>query len=853
VDFAIYPVFADWAKRYDVDAAVEKFSRMITPEGAAELAAFFIDQIAKIENGGPAMLKAGGVAWYPGPSPEAQYWNPLRETFKAGFREEVVASVDESSTKVVAHTPRPTAPTFDGKGLVVGYVQSGKTTNFISVIAKLADEDYRFVIVLAGVHNGLRKQTQARLSSLLHAPNETRWLLLTNEFGDFQQPASPPVSVFTEQQTAIAVVKKNAAVLSRLIEWLDTESARSKLAQMRVLIIDDEADQASVATPSINPKIKKLLALTPRHTYIGYTATPFANVFIDPASDDLYPKSFILNLPRPNDYFGPETIFGNELSLDDPEHDDGYDMIRIVPTTDIPLLRPATRAAAATFAPVVTTELRKAVLWFWLATAARRARGDANAHSTMLIHTAIPVVVHRAFKGPIGTLRDAVVHELADANAPVHEEFRQLWESEAHRVPAKDWGRDQNSYDDLREHLRPVVESTRVILDNSMSDARLIYEPDQPLVAIAIGGNTLSRGLTLEGLVVSFFVRSANTYDTLMQMGRWFGYRTGYEDLPRIWMTEELRRYFRHLVTVEREMRDDIEHYQRQDLTPLEAAVRIRTHPSLRITAKMGAASPQYVSFAGRRLYTRYFKPDDRAWLQKNLEAASELVATAVESPASRNGRATLFSGVSWTAIKRFLNQYEVHEDSPDLDRKLMVKYIEDRVLDDPASLEMWTVAVVQASKPYEGVPPVILGGQEWNPVIRARLLGDAQKADIKNVMNKGDRGLDLGRPTHELDAMTEQELTALRDAVAEAKATGLLVLYPIDAKSEPQTERSRTSRSPLNALLPAVGFGIVFPGAPAEKKQLRAEKVAVDLSDVIPEDPSAYEEDSEGLEEVTD
>lgn len=847
-------MFADWAKRYGVDAAVDKFSRMITLEGAQGLATYFMDQIAKIENGGPAILNAGSEAWYPGPSPEAIYWNPLKDEFLASeFGEDVVESVDRSSNKVVAHTPKPTNSRFDGKGLVVGYVQSGKTTNFTSVIAKLADEEYRFVIVLAGVHNGLRKQTQARLSSQLHAPNATRWHLLTDENGDFRQPASPPVSVFSDQQTALAVVKKNATVLQRLITWLDTEAARAKLAQMRVLIIDDEADQASVATPSINPKIKKLLQLTPRHTYIGYTATPFANVFIDPASDDLYPKSFILNLPRPEGYFGPETLFGNELPPDDPQSDDGYDMIRIVPTADIPKLRPRSRADAATFTPVVTDELRKAVFWFWLATAARHARGDANAHSTMLVHTAVPVAVHRAFKRPIGALREAVLTDLADSHSPVHAELRAVWESEAPRVPAMDWGRRQNSYEEIAPFLLSVVESTRVILDNSKSDERLIYESDEPLVAIAIGGNTLSRGLTLEGLVVSFFVRSANTYDTLMQMGRWFGYRSGYEDLPRIWMTEELRQHFRHLVTVEREMREDIEHYQRQDLTPLDAAVRIRTHPSLRITAKMGAASPQYVSFAGRRLYTRYFKPQDKKWLQKNLDAASELLAAAVSSPAVKNGRATLFGDVSWASVTRFLKQYEVHEDSPDLDRKLMVKYVEDRVLEKPASLENWSIAVVEPTSAYDGVDPVELGGREWNPVIRARLPGDAEKADIKNVMNKGDRGLDLGLPTSKLDSMSEQDLITLRDSDDSRKHQGLLVIYPIDATSAPQTERSKKTRVPLDAKLPVIGLGIVFPGAPEEKKQLRAEKVAVDLSDVIPEDPSAYEEDFEGLEEAAE
>ncbi|HEY9265303.1 MAG TPA: Z1 domain-containing protein [Mycobacterium sp.] len=846
MDLQFYPLFAEYAKKYGVDVAAARVSGLPGVDHD-ELKEYYESQLARIENGGPPVLKAGGRAWYPGPLPDAQFWNPLRQTLEVRFDDTTMVGIDRASTKVVAHTPRPGSTEFDGKGLVVGYVQSGKTTNFTAVIAKLADEDYRFVIVLAGIHNGLRKQTQERLTEQLHAPNPEKWHLLTNLAGDFRQPPSPPVSVFSEQRAVLAVVKKNATVLNRLIKWLDTAAARRTLANVPVLIIDDEADQASVATSSINPKIRKLLELTPKHTYIGYTATPFANVFIDPkAAEDLYPKSFILNLPRPEGYFGPEAIFGNDLPSDDPQSDDGHDMIRIVPTSEVPLLRPRNRADSATFQPQVTTELRHALMYFWLATAARHARGDQGAHSTMLVHTAVPIAVHQAFRPPIEAVKGEVLAKLDDPVDPLRSELRTLWEEEAERVPAEGWDREPTSYEELAAHLRTVVERTVVILDNYLSDERLVYKDGEPLVAIAIGGNTLSRGLTLEGLVVSFFVRSANTYDTLMQMGRWFGYRTGYEDLPRIWMTAGLRDDFRHLVAVEREMREDIEHYQRQDLNPLEAAVRIRTHPRLRITAKMGAAQPQYVSFAGRRLYTRYFKPRDRQWLNKNLEAADKLLRTASESPAFTSDRATLFEDVSWIAVKRFLSTYQVHEDSPDLDRRLMVKYIDERVADIPSTLESWTVAVIEG----KGTQAIALGGRIWTPVIRARLKGDSARADVKNVMNKGDRGLDLGLSTAVLDRMSEQDLVALREKDPARKHSGLLVIYPIDPVSSPQSKSSKDLREPLDAVVPVIGFGVVFPGEPDVRGQLRAAKVAVDLTDVIVEDESAYEDDFEGQSE---
>ncbi|MDR7191009.1 hypothetical protein J2Y46_003867 [Microbacterium sp. BE35] len=845
VDTDSFEIFATFARQYGVDVAIVRFTSMLGVDAATALGQHYRDRVAAVQNLDPPILSAGGEAWYPGPSAEAIYWNPLRTVFAKGKERVALPSIDHASSVVVAHTPDPRRPAFDSKGLVVGYVQSGKTTNFMSVVAKLADEEYRLVIILAGVHNGLRKQTQQRLEEQLHAQNPTRWLLLTGAVGDFQQPPNPPVTVFSDPtKTALAIVKKNATVLTRLIKWLDTVSGRKALEDMRVLIIDDEADQASVATASINPKIRKLLDITPRHTYIGYTATPFANVFIDPTSDDLYPKSFILNLPTPNGYFGPERIFGNDLPSDDPASDDGFDMIRVVPDADVPMLRPVNRAAAQNFRPVITADLRRAILWFWLATAARHARGDATAHSTMLIHTAIPVATHQAFKAPVTAVRNELLDELSDPTSAVHAELRDLWDDESAKVPAETWDRVQETYDQIAPYLATVVESTRVILDNSYSQERLVYEDDKPLVAIAIGGNTLSRGLTLEGLVVSFFVRSASTYDTLMQMGRWFGYRHGYEDLPRIWMTADLRDFYRHLVAVEREMRDDIDHYQRQNLTPLEVAVRVKTHPFLRITAKMGAAQPAYVSFAGRRLYTRYFRPDDAGWLDQNLRAADRLLSAISDNDQETNGYATLFRDVTWSTVRQFLGSYQVHDDSPDMDRRLMNDYIERQVSDTPASLEKWSVAVVEGppSSPSERVE---LGGREWKSVIRARLDGERSKADIKTLMNPRDRGIDLGRTLSELDAMNEQQLRELRDGTPLGKNRGLLVIYPIDRVSD----STRALRHPLAAARPVIGLGIVFPGEPATRNQLAAQKVAVDLTGVITEDPAAYEDDLEGPE----
>ncbi|MGA4993730.1 Z1 domain-containing protein [Nonomuraea bangladeshensis] len=833
----LYTVFADWARRNGVDAAVASFSDSLPEEQVDKFRKQFEADKAKVQGGGPPIITAGSDDWYSGPGENDRYWLALKDQFKAEkWPDDRINSVDHSSSTVVAHTPRPDRSTWDSKGLVVGYVQSGKTTNFTAVIAKLGDVRYRLVIVLSGIHNGLRRQTQVRLDTYLKELNPDRWMTLTGESRDFVEQTLEASAVLSEEKTVLAVVKKNAAVLDKLIRWLEKPNSRKALASAPVLIVDDEADQASVATGRINPLIRKLLSLMPRCTYIGYTATPFANVFVDPTQEDLYPRSFILNLPRPDGYFGPEKIFGRDAveweATDEQGPPDGYDMVRLVPERYVPLLRPGSKEPADGFTPVMIEELVTAIRWFWLATAARRARGDDD-HSTMLIHTSVKIAVHESYRAPLRDLQKQAVADLGSGRPEVLDDWRNLWEKESSRVPAEDFGRTQNTFDEVLPYLNEVIAGTRIVLDNYRSQDRLDYS-DPSVVAIAVGGNTLSRGLTLEGLVVSFFVRGATAYDTLLQMGRWFGYRGGYEDLPRIWMTPSLAAAFRHLATVEHEMRDDIDRYQRENLTPSQVAVRIRTHPSLRITAKMGAAQPADISYAGRRLQTRYFKHRDADWLDSNRQAAENLVQAAVRHGQIENlGAAQLIRDVPVSLVKTFLSRYQVHEESPDLEPALMVRYIDRQLTSDPPSLAMWSVAVVTG----EG-GDARLGGLDIRYSIRSRLNDHhAERADIKTLMSKQDRALDLGLTAAEARAKSESELVALRNNHPVCHDRGLVVLYLIDPTSEPVNQRRSADaghppRTALGAAEPVVGVGITFPGD-VKTKSIQATHVAVDLTDV--------------------
>ncbi|MFE7889710.1 Z1 domain-containing protein [Streptomyces sp. NPDC057412] len=789
-----------------------------------------------------SVVRNNRETWYVGPQDDDRCWPALRSLLaKQSWTDESLRGLDSASTKVVSMLDHPLESRFSTRGLVVGYVQSGKTSNFTALIAKAADAGYKFFIVLAGIHNGLRLQTQLRLERQLVEPVIDQWHTLTGRIGDFEPPAGNPAAFFGDksQQHVLCVIKKNVPRLRKLKTWL--EKAPDYLRNCPTLIIDDEADQASVASRSTNPLIREIIDLFPRGGYVGYTATPFANLLIDPAAKDLYPEDFVVNLPKPRGHFGTEVLFGREaLDGEDPQDvPDGYDMIRTVPEEEVPLVRPG-RDEIEGFVPEISGALRTAVLYFWLVTAARRVRGTGVPHSTMLIHTSVSTLVHESFERPLEAFRTRAAVALKAADAELLDELRKLWEAETARVPGHepDLGELPVPFDALLPLLASVVDDCRVILDNSKSVKRLDYEAG-PVVAIAVGGNTLSRGLTLEGLAVSYFVRSASTYDSLLQMGRWFGFRDGYADLPRIWMTDGMRDWFRHIATVESEMRRDIDVYMVEDKTPRSFAVRLRTHPALRITAagKMRDAVKASAAYGGQRVQTRYFRTQDADWLRDNREAADRLVVRSLHLAGARHedrgseGRHVL-RGVPYDLVLDFLSEYRFHGKSLECDSALLRNYVERRVRSaGGGALKRWNVAIIgnplsgDLDKRYEFAPGIAV-----DRVIRAKLKDSASDAaDIKTLMSRRDAGVDL-----ELGALSEITEEALKEARRkQAPDTALLTLYPIDALSPSPTKREK--RAPLAALDHVIGVGLVFPKPRGEDSEV--EYYSADLSRVQDEE----------------
>lgn len=805
--------------------------------------------------------------WYLGPREGDRFWPLLRQHLTdRKWDRKAIDSLDGASTRIVSLLREPGSERIDTRGLVVGYVQSGKTANFTAVISKAADAGYRFFVVLSGIHNALRKQTQQRLDRELFSLARAEWLPLTDAAGDFRLGTVRPEGALVQHghQSLLCVVKKNATVLRRLLRWM-RNIPPELLARCPTLVIDDEADQASINTSvdqnartAINRLILEILSFLPKAAYIGYTATPFANVLIDPTVTDLYPKDFILSLPRPPEYFGPERIFGRErLDLDDPGAEfDGLDMIRLVENAEVALLRP-TPNKQDTFSPQMTPSLKKALHWFCMVSAARLARGQRAAHSSMLVHTTLYAAVHERFVTPIKTVFQQIKQALTDHAV---DELRAQWEAECELVPATTFGLTPTPFEEVLAHLPEVLQRIDVVVENSRSDIRLEY-PENPTVGrivVVVGGNTLSRGLTIEGLSVSLFVRAATAYDTLLQMGRWFGYRNGYADLPRIWMTRELEGWFGDLATVEQEVRNDILRYEQERVTPLDFGVRIRQHPALDITArvKMGRAMPCQMSFDDVVRETILFRHRDQAWLRGNLDAtraflqrARATVGAPREDEAERWRR--VFFGVPTEEVLTFLEQYAFHESARDVRRDMLTGYI--RAQNKLGELLQWNVALIGLQRP-EGHTTLDLGAGLIAPTLnRSRVVRGLQPEDtasLARIISKVDLGADLDFTRSELSAMTEESIRlARRNSLARV---GLLCVYPIDKASAPERPRVPSAsaggreRAPLDAVEHLVGLGFVFPKSGRPTPQ---DYVTVDLSGVDREAvPEADEEPEEGV-----
>lgn len=777
--------------------------------------------------------------WFDSDLAHDHYWPVVRESIGAKLGEEALDSIDKASSGILWSLRPPGQNEINRRGLVLGYVQSGKTTSFLSLIAKAADAGYRFFIILTGITNNLRKQTQLRIEEDL--VNVTpQWQKLTNADEDFShlhaQNAATILS--STENKVIAVVKKNGSVLKKLNRFLNAGGLATK--NCPILVIDDEADQASInignhaknEQSTINAQIKRLVN-HPKVAYVAYTATPFANILINPNdTEDLYPRDFIHVLPKPKGYFGTESIFGRELLTGegDEEIDDGLPITRHIPEDESLALQPRARQPEEEWDLYVPKSLSQAITWFILASAARRARNQGGKHSSMLVHTSVRTAVHEDAKELINGELTVFRRKYAEGALDAH--LREIWNRESATVPASDFDLQTLTFEEVNAFIPNVLEELRVVTDNQKSTERLVYEDDKPSTVIAVGGNTLARGLTLEGLVVSYFVRNSSAYDTLLQMGRWFGFRPGYADLTRIWLTDELLSWFRDLAGVEADLRQELAKFASGNVTPLDYQARIRTSPYMEITSKAKAQELQTVSlsYSGQRVQTILFNHKDKSWLDANIEATRELSARILQSGApqvEKDNGTVVFRGIHTDIITDFLQKYRFHEDSvlgKDASKKL-TGYID---LERDKSISEWSVSFFgkkPSNNPNEVLPTIDLGlPDEVSLITRSQTHDSHEVANIKSLVGSLDRLNDFNR-SKELNESLKQQIQEKEqrredilinfhdDHVGQDVAH--LAIYAIDKDSQAAVKSAANkSRKDLEAVEHMIGVGIFFPRA---------------------------------------
>jgi hypothetical protein len=524
----------------------------------------------------------------------------------------VINKIDEASEDIMDVLGDPLSKTdFQRKGLIIGSVQSGKTSNYTALINKAADSGYKVIILLTGTIEKLRKQTQGRIDEGFVGMDSRKMNKRNAHIGAGKYNKNKNVASFTTTEKdfdlkglnmrlssvadpVIFVIKKNKSILEKLHSWLKGKNADPSTGMINfpLLLIDDEADNASVNTNDpdkdptvINNGIRNLLKLFRKYSYVGFTATPFANIFIDPqleveANDDLFPKDFIYLLEQPSNYVGPLEMYSEtgQYNFMIRHNDDMENVLEL-------------KHKNGTKISTLPKSLKTSILLFLLANAVRDLRGQEKKHRSMLIHVSrfisVQKVVQEQVKNYFNFAKEQIKnYALSDIEEPFIKELHALFEKEYGKEQYAKYGDESfnkkeidEQWADVKQVLYKAVSPIQVHTVNSGSASqRMNYdEYEEGLRLIAIGGLSLARGLTLEGLTISYFYRNTKMYDTLMQMGRWFGYRDGYTDLCRLWTSYESAGWYEHIAEATEELRNEIKRMSRENKRPIDFGLRVRS------------------------------------------------------------------------------------------------------------------------------------------------------------------------------------------------------------------------------------------------------------------------------------
>ncbi|SED07155.1 Z1 domain-containing protein [Paenibacillus sp. GP183] len=657
------------------------------------------------------------------------FWNRFKEYLlvEKKWNSKMISSLEDISDDIIDLLGDPSSEKpWKRRGLILGDVQSGKTVNYTAICNKAADAKYKVIILLTGTLENLRRQTQERLDSdfvgrdsngILSQGKDGRNISVgvgrfgqkkfINTFTSVNSDFSSNTlnnfgfSLKNNSDPVIFVVKKNKTILKNLDRWLKVFNADDKgIVDLPMLLIDDEADSASINTKgeddptAINEAIRQLLERFNRSTYLAVTATPFANIFINPDTkddmlgNDLFPNDFIYSLSPPSSYIGSNAIFGEDAIYED----------RLVEISDDVLPEKLNKNSIIDEIP---ESMLESLGYFLLVNAVRDFRNDHNDHRSMLVNVSHLTSIQDQFSDHIKTWLQKVRSDIQNfGKLELKESLKKssliflcnIWNKyNFSNLSGTDWETIQKDY--LYSAVSPIeVRSVNRLTGSSSLNFNAYKE--MGLRVIAVGGYSLSRGLTLEGLVVSYFYRNSKMYDTLMQMGRWFGYRRGYEDLFRIWMKFDAINWYRSITAATNELREQIKKMNRLNMSPKDFGLKVRYDPtSLVVTArnkmKYTKTVDCLISVSGRLLETPRL-PNNEAILNSNFKSFIKLV-----NKLDLNGtkhellKKQIWSNVPREIIVEFINNFSV--DPSDLKFYLnpLPDYIENSV-----HLENWDIYI---------------------------------------------------------------------------------------------------------------------------------------------------------------